>query len=162
MFSRPQGAAGTFRVVSRHLPCGMAVSMLAVVALSAVASAAGRCERSVCFVGAVNNVQVKPRTLYLSADGTLEVVHVTWSRWGGTVARGRGTAYYHGCSPTCAQAPRAHATVTVRLSDTLACAPTRDTPNGLYYNRVRLTLRSGRDLDGAALRRLQWAPCRYS
>ena len=130
--------------------------------LTPAALAADPCEQTVCFQGAVvNGSRVKPHTLWLSADGTLTVVRIRWTRWGGEVAVGHGTAYYHGCTPTCAQAPTHHAAVTVRLSQTLACDPTKTNPNGLYYDRVRLILRSGKDLDGRRLRSQDWAPCMF-
>jgi hypothetical protein len=90
---------------------------------------------SVYFEGAIGPPQahlVRPRTVYLSADGTLEVEHVHWTRWGGHVAKGIGLAYYHGCSPSCAQAPGHRRWVTVELSNVRICS------GQAYYNKVKL------------------------
>jgi hypothetical protein len=111
-----------------------------------LAQAAG----SVWFVGAVNQGHnVRPRTLWLSADGSLEVMRVHWARWGERTAVGRGQATWHGCNPTCYQAPIHHATVTVHLWDVIDCG------GQLYYNKVTLYKRRGK----VPVRYQRWAPC---
>ncbi len=132
----------------------------ATAALLTVAVSADAATRTV-FLGAGGSPQAKPRLVALSADGTLEVEKTSWSSWGGSVAVGDGTAYYHGCTPSCA-ADRGHqAAVVVRLSDPVVCRRTRDFPAGRYYDHVSVDLRrNGRPLDRAFLVHQHWAPCR--
>lgn len=135
-------------------------SLAALAAIPALASAASGCSQSVCFQGAVvNSHRIKPRTLFLTVDGTLDVFDVNWSSWGSRLATGHGIAEYHGCTPSCGQGRVHRASVVVRLSEIVACDPARGTPNGLYYNHVRLIERSGASLDASYLHSQQWAPC---
>jgi hypothetical protein len=124
----------------------LAVVLLGVIAVPAVAGA------TVFFNDVDNQRVVKPRTLLLTGDGTLEVQHVTWSSWGGATAKGSGRAEYHGCTPSCAQARVHHAQVAITLSKIRTCAGKR------YYSRVRLTLPSGKLLDKQYLEH-SFAPC---
>ena len=110
-------------------------------------------EATVYFRGAVNRPRVEPKSLYLTADGTLYVGNVVWSHWGGRVAQGRGLAEYHGCTPNCAAAKVHHATVRVRLTRIRACHGKR------FYSRVALVKRDGRLLDGRYLGGQDWSPC---
>ncbi|MFZ0043564.1 MAG: hypothetical protein WAK93_19805 [Solirubrobacteraceae bacterium] len=76
------------------------------------------------FEGAVkppHTPTVRPGDLFLSADGTLEVTGMHWRNWGGKTAVGYGEAEYHGCSPSCAQAPAHHAKAEVKLSKIVRC-----------------------------------------
>ena len=54
--------------------------------------------------------------MYLSADGSLAVVRITWTRWGAPTAIGKGTAKANDCTPNCAEGTfRSHlATITVK------------------------------------------------
>ena len=115
---------------------------------AASATAAG----TVYFWGAAAGRHVKPRTLELTGDGTLEVFKVHWNSWGGSTATGRGQAEYHGCTPNCASAPDHHARVSIQLSRIRRCGSRR------YYSHVRLTLRSGKLLDRDFLR-ISFKPC---
>lgn len=122
-----------------------------VVLVSAAFAASGK---TVHFEGAVNNGRtVEPGTLWLSADGTLVVQHVQWSTWGGTTATGRGTAYYHGCTPTCAQAPEHHARVVTKLSRIHVCG------KRAWYSTVTLYVRRKGKLRVLFARKTNWAPC---
>jgi hypothetical protein len=114
---------------------------------TAVASA------TVYFRGAVNGPRVQPKSLYLTADGTLYVGNVVWSRWGGKAAQGQGLAEYHGCKPSCAAAKVHHARVHVRLTKIRACHGKR------YYSHVVLRKRNGALLEARFLNRLNWSPC---
>lgn len=120
------------------------------IALAASAAAAG----TIYFSDATGAGKVKPRTLNLTADGTLDVGHATWSSWGGAAATGSGTAYYHGCTPNCAAGKQHTAHVAIRLSGIKTCA------GRSYYKSVRLTLPSGKLLDSSYLRQVSYAPCR--
>jgi hypothetical protein len=123
-------------------------------------AAADPCEQSVCFQGAViSGMRVRPPALFLTIDGSLQVIDVTWSSWGPEVVRGSGAAVYETRGP----GPRISihvARVSVALSQTVACNAAHDVPNGLYYNRVRLTdRRTHKPVALRYLRRVQWAPC---
>lgn len=121
------------------------VAVALVLATASLAQAAG-----VWFHGAANQGHhVRPGTLWLSGDGTLVVFHMHWSQWGGSVAVGKGSAEYHGCTPDCATAPIHHVAVTVHLSDIHTCKGQQ------YYDRVTLYKRRGQLKVGFQ----HWAPC---
>jgi hypothetical protein len=101
------------------------------------------------FDGAIIDSHVRPSPLWLSADGTLVVQHVHWSNWGGKVAVGTGVAEYHGCTPSCGQAPAHHVFVTINLWDVVDCG------GRSYYNKVTLYKRSGK----LPVTYQRWAPC---
>jgi hypothetical protein len=96
---------------------------------------------------------VKPKTLFLTGDGTLEVQNVSWSSWGGATATGSGSAEHHGCTPSCAQGTVHHDHVTITLSKIKTCGSKR------YYAHVALRLNSGKLLDKSLLSGRNWAPC---
>ena len=135
------------RVVRRSV---LLVSLVAGLGLALVASATAA--GSVYFAGAVGGRQIRPRTLLLTGDGTLEVFKVSWNTWGGSTATGRGRAEYHGCTPSCAAAPDHHARVGISLSRIRRCGSRR------YYSHVRLTLPSGRLLYRRFLQ-ISYKPC---
>jgi hypothetical protein len=97
---------------------------------------------------------VRPKTLNLSADGTLEVVKLHWASWGGRVATGYGRAYYHGCTPNCAEAKTHHRSVTVRLS-----APRRCSHRSYYNHVVLLVGKAGHRRVFIRPAYQHWAPC---
>lgn len=94
----------------------------------------------------------RPRTLELTGDGTLAVLGVQWTSWGGATATGTGNAEYHGCTPNCASAPLHQALVSIRLSTIRVCG------GRAYYAGITLTTNSGRLLDRDFLQR-SWSPC---
>lgn len=124
----------------------MALALIGAIAAPATAAATVRFHD----VNAQN--VVKPKTLFLTGDGTLEVQSATWSSWGGANARGAGNAEWHGCTPNCAAAKVHHAHVTITLSNVKTCAGRK------YYSHVALTLPSGKLLAANYLKR-SWAPC---
>jgi hypothetical protein len=126
----------------------LVVSLAVGLLFATSAAAAG----AVYFAGAVGGRHVKPRNLYLTADGTLAVFKARWSSWGGRAATGRGQAEYHNCNPDCASGIDHHARVSIRLSNIRRCGGRR------YYTHVRLTLPSGRLLDRRFLR-ISFKPC---
>jgi hypothetical protein len=128
------------------------VGLLVVTGLIVLAVASTAAAAVVYFSGAAAGRHVRPRTLELTGDGTLEVSKVNWLAWGGLVAKGSGEAEYHGCTPNCAAAPVHHAHVSIRLSNIRSCSGRR------YYTHVRLTLPSGRLLDPRFLRN-SYKPC---
>lgn len=107
---------------------------------------------AVFFHGAAGPTRQRPSSLELTGDGTLAVVRVQWSSWGGPTAIGTGNAFYHGCTPSCAAAPTHSALVAIRLSSVRSCS------GRSYYSGVTLTLNSGQLLDKNFLQQ-SWAPC---
>jgi hypothetical protein len=115
------------RIELPNLPKRAATALLALALVLATAPLAEA--GTVWFEGAINQGNhARPSTPWLSVDGTLVVSRVHWSRWGGGVAVGRGTAEYHDCTPQCGTAPIHHASVTIHLWDVRDCGG-RD-----YYN----------------------------
>ena len=108
---------------------------------------------AVYFRGAVNRPRVQPKSLYLTADGTLYVGNMVWSKWGGRTARGLGLAEYHGCTPSCAAAKVHRAQVHVRLTRIRSCHGKR------FYTHVVLIKRNGRLLEARYLNGQDWSPC---
>lgn len=141
------------------VPAILLVALLAPTPRPALA-AGDPCVQSVCFQGAViSGVRVRPPALFLTRDGSLQVVGLTWSTWGAEKARATGAAVYETSGPA-GRIDIHVARVSVTLSQTVACDPAHDVPNGLYYNRVRLTDRRTHKLVAQRyLRFLQWAPC---
>lgn len=126
--------------------------LLVSLALGLVFAASATAAGTVYFAGAIGGRHVKPRTLELTADGTLEVLKVHWDSWGGATAGGRGRAEYHGCTPNCAAARDHHARVSIQLSRIRQCG------SRSYYSHVQLILPSGKLLDRDFLR-ISWKPC---
>jgi hypothetical protein len=143
MTLRRLGSAGTMRRLW-IVVCGA----LATMAIGAAAA------QATYFEGAANGPRIQPRSLYLTADGSLYVGQVVWKAWGGAVAQGSGLAEYHGCTPSCAAAKVHRAGVRVRLSRVRACHGKH------YYTRVALRRRDGRLLDKRYLTGQDWGPCR--
>jgi hypothetical protein len=110
-------------------------------------------EATVYFRGAANGPRVQPKSLYLTADGTLYVGNMVWSRWGGPTAQGLGLAEFHGCTPSCAAAKVHHARVHARLTKIRSCHGKR------YYTQVALRQRNGHLLDARYLNGQNWSPC---
>jgi hypothetical protein len=104
------------------------------------------------FQGAAGPALQRPRSLELTGDGTLYVSGAQWASWGGATASGTGIAHYHGCTPTCAQAPVTDALVGIRLFAIRTCAGRQ------YYSGLTLTLNSGGLLDKGFLEQ-SWSPC---
>jgi hypothetical protein len=138
----------------------VAVVMLIATTTAQALASVDPCVQSVCFQGAVvSGDRVRPPALFLTRDGGLQVINVTWSTWGSEIARGTGAAVYETVGAGAHISIRV-IRVSVTLSQTVACDPSHDVPNGLYYNRVRLTNRRTHKLvAGDYLRSLQWAPC---
>jgi hypothetical protein len=157
------------------LTTGFGTLILALFALLAAAprpasAAADPCDtQNVCFQGAViSGVRVKPPALFLTWDGSLQVIDLNWSTWASETtstpdtAQGTGLAVYETQAP--GQRISVHVIrVAVALSQIGACDPAHDVPNGLYYNRVRLTdQRTHKAVAQRYLQRGQWAPCEQS
>ena len=122
-------------------------------ALTLALAGAAVAQATTYFQGAVNEPRVQPKSLYLTADGTLYVGQLQWSKWGGRTAQGSGLAEYHGCTPSCAAAKVHRARVEVRLTAAASCHGMR------FYTHVALRRRDGRRLDARYLRSQTWGPC---
>lgn len=145
----------------------VAVTMVLGRGLPIASAATDPCDtQSVCFQGAVvSGVRVRPPALFLTWDGSLQVIDVRWSSWASEVAatpdaaRATGRAVYETKGPGNRVSVHVVA-VAVELSQSVACDPMRDVPNGLYFNRVNLTnQRTRKPFAQGYLRRIQWAPC---
>jgi hypothetical protein len=106
----------------------------------------------VYFQGVAGAPAERPGRLELTGDGTLFVSGVQWTAWGGSTASGSGNAEYHGCNPTCAQAPVHTAFVTIGMSGIRVCGGRQ------FYSGVTLRLNSGQLLDESFMQR-SWSPC---
>ena len=145
----------------------VAVTMVLGCAVPTASAATDPCDtQSVCFQGAVvSGVRVRPPALFLTWDGSLQVIDIRWSSWASEVAatpdvaRGTGRAVYE--TKDSGNEVSVHVVpVAVVLSQSVACDPARDVPNGLYFNRVSLTnQRTHKPFAQGYLRRIQWAPC---
>jgi hypothetical protein len=127
--------------------------LLALGALLAGAATA-QAASTVFFQGVDPGRVVKPKTLFLTGDGTLDVFHASWQTWGGAQAIGHGTAEYHGCTPSCAAGKPHSAAVTVKLSGKVSCS------GRTYYDTVTLIKGNGAELLRSYLHANHWAPCR--
>ena|ERR1700722_10236688 len=129
-------------------------AVLTVVSIAVIAVPGVALAQRVHFEGAViQGPTTRPHALSLTADGTLEVSQIRWRSWGRNLASGRGTAEYHGCTPSCGQGIIHQVVVATRLSDIVRCG------GRLWYNHVRLIKPTGASLDPSYLRGRNWAPC---
>jgi hypothetical protein len=58
----------------------------------------------------------EPSSVYLSGDGSLYAVHMTWTGWGTATATGHGTAEANDCKPNCAEGTFSAHPVTITLT----------------------------------------------
>lgn len=86
-------------------------------------------------VGVEGAIGVKPASLEVSADGTLE--DLRWDRWDSSGAEGTGTLKVRDCDPTCASGGKDAYPATVRLSAPRLCGP------ATYFDRARVELDAG-------------------
>ena len=97
-------------------------------------------------VGVEGAVGVRPATLDVSADATLE--DLRWQRWDARGAEGAGTLSVRDCDPTCASGGRDQRPATVRLSAPRLCG------RSAYFDRARVEP-DGADAPASYVR----APC---
>lgn len=107
----------------------------------------------VLFEGALAHPQARPRTLYLSADGTLDAYGMRWSNWNSQVAVGRGRIDWHGCRPDCASGRRHTARGVIHLSHIHACSGRR------YYSHLSVYVPAHGRLRLLPTNHVNWAPC---
>jgi hypothetical protein len=88
-------------------------------------------------VGVEGVVGVRPRTLEVSADGTLEGIE--WQSWNDRSAEGRGRLRLRDCDPTCASGGIRRLEATVRLSQPRLCG------RATYFDRAEILLDGGRE-----------------
>jgi hypothetical protein len=99
-------------------------------------------------VGVEGAVGVRPASLEVSADGTLE--DVRWVRWDASGAEGAGTLRVRDCDPSCASGGKDAYPATIRLSAPRLCG------RAAYFDRARVELGATEAPDPASYVR---APC---
>ena len=97
-------------------------------------------------VGVEGVVGVKPASLDVSADGTLD--DLRWQRWDSGGAEGTGTMTLRDCDPSCASGGKDRYPATIRLSSPRLCG------RAAYFDRARVDL-EGEDAPATYVR----APC---
>ena len=83
-------------------------------------------------VGVEGVVGVKPASLDVSADGTLD--DLRWQRWDSGGAEGTGTLTLRDCDPSCASGGKDRYPATIRLSSPRLCG------RAAYFDRARVEL----------------------
>ena len=83
-------------------------------------------------VGVEGAVGVRPASLDVSADGTLD--DLRWQRWDSGGAEGTGTLTLRDCDPSCATGGKDRYPATVRLSSPRLCG------RAAYFDRARVEL----------------------
>jgi hypothetical protein len=83
-------------------------------------------------VGVEGDIGVRPRSLEVSADGTLRGLE--WESWTDRSAEGRGRLVLRDCDPTCANGSLDAFEATVRLSQPRPCG------RATYFDRAEVTV----------------------
>jgi hypothetical protein len=83
-------------------------------------------------VGVEGDIGVRPRSLEVSADGTLEGLE--WASWTDRSAEGQGRLRLRDCNPTCANGSLDSLDATVRLSQPRLCE------GATYFDRAEVTI----------------------
>jgi hypothetical protein len=109
--------------------------------------------RTVLFQGATSGAHVRPATLWLSVDGTLEAFHMHWRTWGGPIAIGNGKIEWHGCTPACGAAPSHEANGSAHLSQIRVCS------GQAYYSKVSVYVEDHGHLRLLRGITVNYAPC---
>ena len=99
-------------------------------------------------VGVEGTIGVKPSSLEVSADGTLE--DLRWDRWDSGGAVGSGTLEVRDCNPSCASGGKDAYPARVRLSAPRLCG------GEAYFDRARVEIDAGDTPQPASYVR---APC---
>ena len=86
-------------------------------------------------IGVEGAVGVRPSTLEVSADGTLE--DLRWERWDARGAVGAGTLEVRDCDPSCASGGKDAYPATITLSAPRLCG------RASYFDRARVELAAG-------------------
>lgn len=82
-------------------------------------------------VGVDGAIGVRPSSLYVSSDGTIEGIE--WADWGSSAAKGSGRMRVLDCDPTCAGGGVEHIEVEIELSSPRLCG------RATYFDRAVLT-----------------------
>jgi hypothetical protein len=114
----------------RHLAAGVLLAVLALVTTGAMSASASsplkitNCDRALS----------RPKLLTLSCgDGNTVLKGLSWSSFGGSMARAKGTFVMNTCEPNCAAGKTVSFKVNVKATDPRACK------RGLrVYNRLTL------------------------
>ena len=102
-------------------------------------------------VGVEGVVGVRPASLDVSADGTLD--DLRWQRWDSGGAEGTGTLNVRDCDPSCASGGRDSYAATIRLSSPRLCGC------ATYFDRAKVELdAAGAEAEGDPTTYVR-APC---
>ncbi len=124
--------------MKRSAPIALTVAFLLSTALVGIAPASTAKTTSYfndCGLGAVT----KPSSIMqYCADGGAGVINIKWSSWGSTSAKGAGTYYINGCTPSCAEGSIYKSSVNVLLNKMVK------THNKNYLMNVTVTPKAGK------------------
>jgi hypothetical protein len=118
------------RAPERHLPAGALLAVAVLIAASAVSASAS----SPLKITNCNTAVSRPKLLTLSCgDGNTVLKGLSWSSFGGSTARAKGTFVMNTCEPNCAAGKAVSFKVSVKATDPRTCK------RGLrVYNKVTL------------------------
>ena len=113
----------------RHLPAGALIAVAVLIAVSASAFASSPLKITNC-----NTAVSRPKLLTLSCgDGNTVLKGLSWSSFGGSTARAKGTFLMNTCEPNCAAGKDVSFKVNVKATNPRTCK------RGVrVYNRVTL------------------------
>jgi hypothetical protein len=118
------------RATERHLPAGALLAVAVLLAVSPVSASAS----SPLKITDCNTAVSRPKLLTLSCgDGNTVLKGLSWSSFGGSTARAKGTFVMNTCEPNCAQGRDVSFKVNVKATNPRTCK--RGTR---VYNKVTL------------------------
>jgi hypothetical protein len=109
--SAPGGASGA-NGASGTSGAGTASASSSLIAVTVCSDPAGGCT----YAGASQIMEVQPKQIYLSADGSRYVDGLTWTGWGQPQASATGSLKVNDCTPSCAQGTFSPYPATVTLT----------------------------------------------
>ena len=118
------------RAPQRHLPVGALLAVAVLIAMSAVSASAS----SPLKITNCNAAVSRPKLLTLSCgDGNTVLKGLSWSSFGGSTARAKGTFVMNTCEPNCAAGTDVSFKVKIKATNPRTCK------RGVrVYNRVTL------------------------
>ena len=104
----------------RHLPAGALIAVAVLIAVSASAFASSPLKITNC-----NTAVSRPKLLTLSCgDGNTVLKGLSWSSFGGSTARAKGTFLMNTCEPNCAAGKDVSFKVNVKATNPRTCKGT--------------------------------------
>ena len=132
----------------RHLPAGALIAVAVLIAVSASAFASSPLKITNC-----NTAVSRPKLLTLSCgDGNTVLKGLSWSSFGGSTARAKGTFLMNTCEPNCAAGKDVSFKVNVKAVNTLIAKGKTKRFKGLPGRRsdvkkAIVTLAAGQSID---------------